>query len=127
MRRLRPSLVISTCRTFGGNATGCGNRTAWLRLVVNTVERVTLRFQLSFVGYPTGIYLRDRAFVNGASSAQHVCARPRRPWYPPRASGGPSGARCSVSGVRAVSADGRRLAPSTRLTCHLEPRQSDGW
>jgi hypothetical protein len=28
MRRLRPSLVISTCRTSGGNATGFGSRTA---------------------------------------------------------------------------------------------------
>jgi hypothetical protein len=42
MRRLRPSLVISTWRTFGGKVMDFGKRTAWLRLVVNTVERVTL-------------------------------------------------------------------------------------
>jgi hypothetical protein len=39
MRRLRPIFVISTWRTPAGNATGLGKRTAWLRLVVNTVER----------------------------------------------------------------------------------------
>src|SRR5262249_46561156 len=41
MRRLRPSLVTSTWRTLGGKAIGFGNRTAWLRLVVKTVERAT--------------------------------------------------------------------------------------
>ena len=41
MTRLRPSLVISTWRTFGGKAMDFGKRTAWLRFVVKTVERVT--------------------------------------------------------------------------------------
>jgi hypothetical protein len=39
MRRLRPIFVTSTWRTPAGNATGLGKRTAWPRLVVNTVER----------------------------------------------------------------------------------------
>jgi hypothetical protein len=42
MRRLRPILVTSTLRTLGGKATGFGNRTAWLRLVLKTVERAIL-------------------------------------------------------------------------------------
>src|SRR5262245_15421084 len=46
MRRLRPSLVTSTWRTLGGKATGFGNRTAWLRLVVKTVERATWTFRI---------------------------------------------------------------------------------
>src|SRR5439155_17010907 len=53
MRRLRPSLVTSTWRTLGGKATGFGNRTAWLRLVVKTVERAT---RTSVLVYPKGIY-----------------------------------------------------------------------
>jgi len=56
MRRLRPSLVISTWRTFGGKVMDFGKRTAWLRLVVNTVERVTLLLHF-LLGYPTGIYV----------------------------------------------------------------------
>src|SRR5438445_9982912 len=50
MRRLRPSLVISTWRTFGGKVMDFGKRTAWLRLVVNTVERVTLLLHFSTPG-----------------------------------------------------------------------------
>jgi hypothetical protein len=66
MRRLRPSLVISTWRTFGGKVMDFGKRTAWLRLVVNTVERVTLLLHFLTpgishwdipLGYPTGIYV----------------------------------------------------------------------
>ena len=49
MRRLRPSLVTSTWRTLGGKATGFGNRTAWLRLVVKTVERATWTFRKWYI------------------------------------------------------------------------------
>jgi hypothetical protein len=48
MTRLRPSLVISTWRTFGGKAMDFGKRTAWLRFVVKTLERVTVFLQFSF-------------------------------------------------------------------------------
>src|SRR5260370_29454259 len=49
--RLRPILVISTWRTPAGKATGLGRRTAWLRLVVKTVERAIMT--------PIGIYQWD--------------------------------------------------------------------
>src|SRR5438128_3867860 len=62
MRRLRPSLVISTWRTFGGKVMDFGKRTAWLRLVVNTVERVTLL--LHFPGISHWDIRNRPAFVN---------------------------------------------------------------
>src|SRR5260370_681596 len=49
--RLRPILVISTGRPPAGKATGLGRRTAWLRLVVKTVERAIMT--------PIGIYQWD--------------------------------------------------------------------
>src|SRR5215813_1213778 len=40
MTRLEPTLTISTSCTSSGKATALGSRTAWLRLLVKTVERV---------------------------------------------------------------------------------------
>src|SRR5713226_8605988 len=52
MGRLRPNLVTSTWRTPGGKATGFGRSTAWLRLVMKTVERA---IGASHEVYPNGI------------------------------------------------------------------------
>jgi hypothetical protein len=50
--RARPTLRISTRRTPGGNATSFGNRTAWLRCVVNTVEEAIGGILYIPTGYP---------------------------------------------------------------------------
>jgi hypothetical protein len=63
MRRLRPSLVTSTWRTLGSKATGFGNRTAWLRLVVKTVERATRTFHIGIWDIPPG-YTQLLSIVN---------------------------------------------------------------
>src|ERR1700745_2692172 len=88
MRRLRPSLVISTWRTFGGKVMDFGKRTAWLRLVVNTVERVTLllHFFNSWdipLEYPTGIYVTvlfcqrgSPCGIRKSRTARHSCSAP---------------------------------------------------
>src|SRR6516164_6120507 len=69
MRRLRPSLVISTWRTFGGKVMDFGKRTAWLRLVVNTVERVTLLLRFSTSGISHWDIRNRPAFVNADSAS----------------------------------------------------------
>src|SRR6516225_4121575 len=69
MRRLRPSLVISTWRTFGGKVMDFGKRTAWLRLVVNTVERVTLLLHFSTPGISHWDIRNRPAFVNTDSAS----------------------------------------------------------
>src|ERR1700745_2660254 len=64
MRRLRPSLVISTWRTFGGKVIDFGKRTAWLRVVVNNVERVTVLLHFSTSGISHWDIRNRPAFVN---------------------------------------------------------------
>src|SRR6266540_7332993 len=85
MRRLRPSLVISTWRTFGGKVMDFGKRTAWLRLVVNTVERVTLLLHFSTPGI-SHWYIRNRpAFINADGAALQRMARQSRSFPSDRA------------------------------------------
>src|SRR5438093_11142090 len=74
MIRLEPTLTISTWCTSSGNATALGSRTAWLRLLVKTVDRVicTARYV-----YPNGIYIADGGgfampFREPAIRAQHL-------------------------------------------------------
>src|SRR6266566_2630553 len=79
MRRLRPTLVISTCRTLGGKATGFGKRTAWLRFVVKTVDRVILRClpQYILAGYTKPLHPVKRDFHYADRSGADL-ARTRR-------------------------------------------------
>src|ERR1051326_6996125 len=62
MIRLCPILMISTRCTPAGNATGLGKRTAWLRLLVKTVERVIV--------YPRCISQRDIHYGSGPHHKQ---------------------------------------------------------
>jgi hypothetical protein len=80
MRRLRPSLVTSTWRTLGGKATGFGKRTAWLRLVVKTVERVILPLHFWYIpkGYTFCLSARQHGFIEQRRMASRREANPER-------------------------------------------------
>jgi len=80
MRRLRPNFVTSTWCTLGGRATGFGNRTAWLRLVVKTVERA-INFTIPSMVYPNGIYQLTVATSTRATSGASQLTSAGQGWY----------------------------------------------